>query len=480
MAPRNTKLSVLPKSDQPTRGLESYVGKIYRNPDHRFSIYDYDSSFLQERTRRQDLYNSIPFGGLHTKIKSVLSAPSCREVVDINSILSQYVIFSQPSPLNPLDHAQTQKVFSLLDFFKDSLQRKIILVERDWKEREKEVISPALPFRFKKEKMVHLDNLTEEYLGWTSPAWLAGQFQIPGNKSILDYGRVIRRIDHFEKTFWQARLHTYQSAIFNTITELEEEKKYLHHHYREQFASSGGQDPLHLLRLQVSLPHQFLQELNYLQSNLASANEIKIFIQTKLRRLDEDKKKLSANGKSGDSLTELRSGYPLLSQQFPGRGGQLLYFGPLLSVYEQQRENFYKILQELELSLGQQRAAERKSRENHFSHPLVISLEPFDISAYVQRYAPSTPEMQQVQKLLLGQEGWERKMERLPTLLGRKPSFYSERDKDFLNSVIFALETSQKEGVLEYLCREKPALGQKINAVLSALHTYAQRYTLYS
>lgn len=70
MGPLDKKLPILPRPGQPTRGLESYVGKTSRNPNHRFSIQEYHSSYLQERTKREALYNSIPFDDLYIKIKN--------------------------------------------------------------------------------------------------------------------------------------------------------------------------------------------------------------------------------------------------------------------------------------------------------------------------------------------------------------------------------------------------------------------------
>ena len=81
-----------------------------------------------------------------------------------------------------------------------------------------------------------------------------------------------------------------------------------------------------------------------------------------------------------------------------------------------------------------------------------------------------------MQELLLSNDSWENKIEKLPLLLNRNPSYHSERDKEFLHSVIFALKASRTEGILEHLCREKPALDQKMNAVLSRLKDYARQY----
>ncbi len=476
MGQLDTQLPVLSRPGQPTRGLESYVGKTSRNPDHRFSIHDYDSSYLQERTRREALYNSLPFDDLYIKIKNSFTQQAFKEIVDLNSLLSTYVILLEPSALNPLNQPQTQKISTLFDFFKSSLQKKIAILEKEWRERERKIISPSLPPPCRTEEIAQLDYLTREYLLGAAPSWLEGQFRISGNKSILDYGTLIQAINHFEEIFWQPYLQKYQSAIFEGLKAAEEEKNYLHHHYQEQFAFSTGQVQLYRFRLQASLPHWLLQEMNYLQDHLAFCNEIKIFMQTKLQSLDEDRRRLSVNGNSLDSFTEMKSKYPSLSQKFPDFGRQLLYFGSLVSTYEQQRDSFQDLLREQELSLEQQITAERKSRNKLFSHPLIISLEPFDISTYLQRQAPSTTEMQKIQKLLLGDDSWERKMEKLPSLLDRNPSYSSERDKEFLYSLIFALKTSRTEGMLEHLCREKPELNQKIKEVLSQLQNYVQQY----
>src|SRR3989344_6104148 len=214
MAQFDAKVSVLPTSNQPTRGLESYVGEQYRDHDHRFFIQKYHSLYLQERTRRQVLYNSIDFNELQMRIKETISGAEQEphEVANLNSMLTKYVIFLEQSALNPLDRSQTQKISSLFYFFKKSLQQKKVILEQEWKEKEKRIISLAVPFDHKREEIVDFDNLTREYIQLTSLSWLGGQFQISENTSIVDYGKITQGIEHFEKTFWQPYLHTYQSA----------------------------------------------------------------------------------------------------------------------------------------------------------------------------------------------------------------------------------------------------------------------------
>ncbi len=462
--------------------LESHIGKTYREQDRIFPIYAHDSMYLQERSRREALYNSLSFPELHASIGRITSAHFTRpaaayaEAVRLDAILTPTTMFCEPGGPNPLDESQKQKIASLLDSFKSLLTKKTADVEHGWKDLESRLTQKSISVKYASEKIVQADALTEEYLQWASFSWLGGEFRVAGDESIVDYGQVVHKILHLEEKFWQGYLQKYQSKVFADAKELEAEQEYLNQVYREQFAFSSWQAPLQALRLRMSLPYRLLQEMNGLKAHLAPCNEIKLFLQAKLRHLEEDKKNLLSVEKSLDYLTELKSKYPLLSQHFPGSPISLLYVGSLASAYEQQREDFYKALREEELSMEQQRTAERKSRSSHFSHPLIISLEPFDISAYVRRYTPSTDEMRNLQKLLLGADPWEKKMEQLVPLLEKKPSFYSERDKDFLHSVIFALKTSQSDGVLEHLCREKPALNQKIGGVLSALHAYAQHY----
>lgn len=475
---KKAEVSTVPEiAVQPTRGLESYVGRVYRQSDGLFSLEQYDSSFLRERTRREALYNSISFGDLYAKIKVTLAAA---EPSGLEALLLPYVVFLENSPLNPLDQTQKQKINSLFDFFKRSWLEKIAHYEREWKDLERKLQQTSVPNKYVFDKVTRADQLAEEYRQWTSPSWPGGLFQTPVIPSLKEYGRVIQGIRYYEEKFWQNYLLQYQSGIFATVKEVEDEARYLNQLYQEQFTFSSWQQPLHHHRLTLSLPYQLLQDVQYVKNNLVSSNALKLFAKNKLKSLEEDTKTVQAGGFSFDTLIEFRNKYPPLMRQFPDFSESILYYAPLVSSYEQQREKFQHLSREQELLLDQERAAERKKKNNSLAHPLIISLEPFDISAYVQRGTPSTEELQKVKKLLLADDRWERKLEQLLPLLEKKPAYYSRRDREFLDSVIFALETSQREGVLEHLGREKPALHQKIKCALSKLEDYARQYTGYS
>lgn len=212
------------------------------------------------------------------------------------------------------------------------------------------------------------------------------------------------------------------------------------------------------------------EDLEYVHSLYSAINEIKD-VTHKIRSIEFKK----------EQRQEAES-YTLLEEKIETLTGKYYETITTLEKEKSQAEQELNKSKQTSQTLAEELATKKSEVEEYKKgkHPLIFELEDFNIFDYLERknHQPRNEVFKRMQGVLSRENSvsWEKRLKQLQDSMRQSPLFYSSADRNFLGDVIFALETSVREGSLGYFVKKDHKLSHQLTSTVDGLYRYAQQY----
>ncbi len=459
--------------------LKSYAGRTFlsRGHDERFVLSEPSSEFGREVEKKKRLYNSFKLDDLIREMDSSFLAHDVNRIIGLEQQLLGCLSLLEETETNPLKPKQKKRVKSLLNHFHNWISGKSSGLQEQFIKLQYQIESnhdQSNSNRYVLEKLNVLDELAENYFFFAARNWLAGSLQVNPNSVLIQYHQLVQMIKIAEKGAWNKFAQEYSATTFRRIEEVENYQRYVKSMVEDALLSKfPGIPKVAVLRLEQSCHFKILNELARLRKSLDKNNQIKIFAQQSVIQIDRITPGIQ-NFQEEEHLRELRSRYQPLEKKFIFFEADFLYYKEAAGVYEKASRQLHDLIDQRIVQI----VAVGDKEKILIKKPFLIRTKYFNVGEYLQGHSPRNDVLRQVQEVLSAQDGndWAGKINQLGNLIKMPPSFYSTNDIVYLNEVVFALETSFREGILFSLSQDNAPFKKKTEALLTGLKAYTQKY----